>query len=222
MDHLNRARYYESGDLIIWKMPSFEVDQVTMDKMFAKVRKHQVLILDLRDDPGGSEDSLKYMLGQVFDHDVKVADRVARKETKPITAKSAGKSAFTGKLIVLINSQSGSAAELFARVVQLEKRGQIVGDQSAGAVMEARDFDEALGTDSKIYYGFSITSANLVMKDGKSLENMGVTPDEQVTPTAQDFANGMDPALAHAAQSAGATLDPASAGKIFSYEWPTL
>jgi C-terminal processing protease CtpA/Prc len=162
------------------------------------------------------------MLGQVFDHDVKLADRVSRKDTKPIIAKTAGHSAFAGKLIVLINSQSGSAAELFARVIQLEKRGQVIGDQSAGAVMEARDFDEFLGTDSKIYYGFSITSANLIMKDGKSLENTGVTPDEQIIPTAQNLAENNDPVLAHAFQAAGVTLDPTAAGKLFPYEWPSL
>jgi len=222
LDHLNRERFYESGDVLVWKMPSFEVDVTDMDKMLSKVRKHQTLILDLRDNPGGSEDSLKYMLGQVFDHDVKLADRVSRKDTKPIIAKTAGHSAFAGKLIVLINSQSGSAAELFARVIQLEKRGQVIGDQSAGAVMEARDFDEFLGTDSKIYYGFSITSANLIMKDGKSLENTGVTPDEQIIPTAQNLAENNDPVLAHAFQAAGVTLDPTAAGKLFPYEWPSL
>ena len=88
--------------------------------------------------------------------------------------------------------------------------------------MEARDFDEFLGTDSKIFYGFSITSANLIMKDGKSLENTGVTPDERVIPTAQDLADGKDPALTRAVQLAGGTLDPTAAGKLFPYEWPTL
>jgi len=222
MDHLNRERYYESGDLIVWKMPSFEVDVTDLEKMSSKVRKHQTLVLDLRDNPGGFEDSLKYMLGQVFDHDVTIADRVSRKDTKPIVSKTWGHAAFAGKLIVLVNSQSASAAELFARVIQLENRGQVIGDQSAGAVMEARDFDEFLGTDSKIFYGFSITSANLIMKDGKSLENTGVTPDERVIPTAQDLADGKDPALTRAVQLAGGTLDPTAAGKLFPYEWPTL
>jgi len=222
MDHLNRQRYYENGNVLLWKMPSFDIDTTDMDKMFSKVRKHQILVLDLRDNLGGSEDSLKYMLGQVFDHDVKLADRVSRKDTKPLMAKTTGHSAFAGKLIVLVNSQSASAAELFARVIQLEKRGKVIGDQSAGAVMEARDFDEFLGTDSKIFYGFSITSANLVMTDGKSLENTGVTPDEQMLPTAQDLADSKDPVLSHALQVEGVTLDPVPAGKLFPYEWPTL
>ncbi len=222
MDHLNRQRFYESGDVILWKMPSFEVDTTTMDKMFSKARKHQTLVLDLRNNPGGSEDSLKYMLGHVFDHDVKLADRVSRKETKPILAKTAGSSAFTGKLIVLVNSQSASAAELFARVVQLEKRGLVVGDQSAGAVMEAHDYDESVGTDAKVFYGLSITSANLLMSDGKSLENTGVVPDDNSLPTAADLADSKDPVLSHALQLAGIPMDPVAAARLFPYEWPDL
>jgi carboxyl-terminal processing protease len=203
-------------------MPSFEVDVPTMDKLFIKLHKHQTLILDLRDNPGGYVDSLKYMLGHVFDHDVKIADRISRKDTKPILAKTTGSSAFGGKLIVLVNSQSASAAELFARVVQLEKRGQVIGDQSAGAVMEARELPEWFGTDSKIFYGLSVTSANLLMTDGKSLENTGVTPDDKLLPTAAEVADGKDPVMSHALQLSGITLDSVAAGKLFPYEWPDL
>ena len=222
MDHLNRERYYENGDVLLWKMPSFEVDVPTMDKMFIKLHKYHTLVLDLRDNPGGYEDALKYMLGHVFDHDVKIADRVSRKDTKPIIAKTTGNSAFGGKLIVLINGESASAAELFARVIQIEKRGQVIGDQSEGAVMEAHDFDEWFGTDSKIYYGLSITAANLIMTDGKSLENTGVTPDDKQLPSATDLADSKDPVLSHALQAAGITMDPTAAGKLFPYEWPDL
>jgi C-terminal processing protease CtpA/Prc len=41
------------------------------------------LILDLRGNPGGSVATLEYLLGAMFDKDVKIADRVGRKENKP-------------------------------------------------------------------------------------------------------------------------------------------
>ncbi len=88
--------------------------------------------------------------------------------------------------------------------------------------MEAKDFEESTGTDYKVYYGLSITSANILMSDGKSLENVGVVPDEVMIPTATDLAAGKDPVLAHAVDLAGAKLDAGAAGKLFPYELPSL
>jgi C-terminal processing protease CtpA/Prc len=39
---------------------------------------------------------------------------------------------YPDKIIVLIDSNSASAAELFARVMQIEHRGVVMGDRSAG------------------------------------------------------------------------------------------
>jgi C-terminal processing protease CtpA/Prc len=221
-DHLNRERSVEKGDTLIWRMPSFNVEQMAVDKMFGQVRKHSTLVLDLRGNRGGSVEILRDMLGYVFEHDVKLADQVSRKDTKPLMVKGKGGMAFTGKLIVLVDSESASAAELFARVVQLEHRGQVIGDVSGGAVMEARDFTQSVGTDTRVFYGVSVTSANLVMTDGKSLENVGVIPDVKMLPTAADLAGGKDPALAQAAKLAGLTMMPEEAGKLFPFEWPSL
>jgi carboxyl-terminal processing protease len=220
-EDLNRGQFYETDNALFWKMPEFFLTQDVVDSFFSKVRKHKALVLDLRGNPGGAVDTLKNVLGNVFDHDVKIGDLVSRKDSKPEIAKSSG-GAFNGKLIVLVDSNSGSSAEIFARVVQLEHRGQVIGDRSAGAVMEARHFSESLGADTRVFYGFSVTIANLIMTDGKSLENIGVTPDETVLPTATDLAEGKDPALSRAAELAGTKLDPTVAGKIFPFEWPSL
>lgn len=218
-DHLVRQRWVDVADVMFWKMPEFFLEDHEVDRIFNDARKHKTLILDLRGNHGGAIATLDRMLGNVFDHDVKIADRIGRKELKPEVAKTRGNDVFSGKLIVLVDSVSASAAELFPRVVQLEHRGIVVGDQSAGAVMEAKHYSGSQGMDTRVFYGFSITEADLIMKDGKSLEHTGVTPDEIVIPTAKDLAAGSDPVLAHAAQRAGLNMDPVAAGKMFPFEW---
>jgi C-terminal processing protease CtpA/Prc len=65
----------------------------------------------------------------------------------------------------------------------------------------------------------AVTDADLMMTDGKSLEGVGVRPDELTLPSALDLAAGRDPILAHAARMAGLQLDAAAAGKLFPFEW---
>jgi hypothetical protein len=82
----------------------------------------------------------------VFDHDIKVGELKRRSETKPLVAKSRGKESFTGKLVVLIDSRSSSAAEIFARTIQTEKRGIVIGDRSAGLVMRCKTYEPSVRT----------------------------------------------------------------------------
>lgn len=218
-EHLNRARYAEFGDLTVLKVPEFSFSSGEVEGMLSRARKHQNLIIDLRGNPGGAVDTLKYLVGGMFDHEIKIADRLGRKDTKPEVAKPMH-NPFLGKLIVLVDARSASAAELFARVMQLEKRGVVMGDVTAGAVMEAKHYEEKTGADTVIFYGTSITEWDLIMKDGKSLEHVGVTPDELLLPNAHALALGVDPVLTRAAETLGIKISPEEAGKAFPYEWP--
>src|SRR5258708_17501049 len=163
-------------------MPGFSLDPTRGDDMMGKARKFPAIILDLRGNSGGRVDMLLRLIGNIFSEGTKVYDEKRRKETKEVDAKSIGKNAFTGKLVVLIDSGSASASEVFSRVIQLEKRGTIIGDRSAGAVMESRIFPHQLGVGVLVPFASSITVADLIMKDGISLEKVGVTPDILLTP----------------------------------------
>jgi C-terminal processing protease CtpA/Prc len=213
-----RQRWLEDRDVMIWKMPDFSIKDPEVDRIFSRVRRHKTLILDLRGDSVGAIVTLNRMVANLFDHDVKIADRVGRRVVRPETANTRGADIFNGKLLVLVDSGSASSAELFSRVVQLENRGT-VGDRTAGAAMEAERYWAWQGVDTIIYYSFSITEADWTMKDGKSLEHTGVTPDEIVIPTGQDLASGKDPVLARALELAGHKVDPVAAGKMFPFEW---
>jgi carboxyl-terminal processing protease len=215
--HRMRMRVVHLDDVGILKFPWFDYDADSFYGLSGKVRKDRALIVDLRGNPGGAVETLKYFVGMFFDHDVKLFDRVERKKTSPEVAKSEHHIYFPGKVIVLVDSESASAAEIFARVMQLEKRGTVIGDRTSGSVMEATSFYSAT---SGVDYGAEVTIANVIMTDGKSIEHRGVDPDEVAVPQPNDLESGRDPALARAAQELGVKISPEDAGKLFPYEWP--
>jgi C-terminal processing protease CtpA/Prc len=218
-EKVNAHRYVELGDdLFIWKMPAFDLSPDEVDKMIAKAEKRKALIIDMRGNPGGAVVSLQRLISSVIDHDVTIGDLKRRKNPGPLIAKGRSR-AFSGKLILLVDSESGSCAELFARVIQLEKRGVVLGDQTAGKVMLSVVYDHKTGTDTIIPYDVSVTDADVIMTDGKSLEKVGVTPDQMILTTVADLYANRDPVLSTAAAIAGVKIDPARAGAMFPVEW---
>ena len=211
---------YEDGDhLIIWKMPTFSLSTGTVDKAMDKIRKFNALILDLRGNGGGAVRTLERLTGYFFDNDLNVADLKGRKKIKPMVAKTRGKRTFKGTLVVLVDSESASASELFARVVQLEQRGVVIGDRTSGSVMQSRHYEHKMGVHRVFFYGASITNADVIMADGKSLEKVGVTPDEVILPTVNDLASEHDPVLARAMGLVGTEIEPKEAGALSFSEW---
>jgi len=216
----DRMRWVEVEDVMVLKFPHFAYSESEVDDVMKKARKRSGLVIDLRGNGGGSVETLRAFLGNFFDHEVKIGDRVTRNNTKAINAHSEGKHAFRNKLVIVTDSSSGSASEVLARVVQIEKRGVVVGDRSAGAVMEARHNQYKIGLGTILPYGASITEADLIMTDGKSLERVGVTPDEVLLPSGADLAAGCDPVLARAVELAGAKISPEAAHNLFPIQWP--
>jgi len=217
---MNEHRTYEvNKDIAIWRLPAFDLDPEEVDERVDKVKKYKTLIIDLRRNHGGLVDTLQRLVGNLFDREITIANMKLRKESKPMVAKVRGDGGFKGNVIVLVDSDSGSAAEILARVVQLEKRGTVLGDRTSGKVMRSRLYPHQIGLETVVFYGVSVTDADLLMGDGKSLENTGVAPDELLLPTAEDLRAQRDPVLARAVAVAGGTLDPAEAGKLFPFKW---
>ena len=213
-------RFNKVGNTLIWRMPSFVLAPEEVDSiMRGRVSQSSNLILDLRGNGGGYVVALEALTGYFVDQDTKIADLKGRKEMKPQMAKFKGKDVYRGKLAVLIDSESGSASELFARFIQLQKRGMVLGDQSAGAVMQSRSIPMKLGADSIVPFGISVTNADVIMGDGASLEHVGVTPDTKMLVTGADLAAGRDPVLAAALKLFGSDISPEDAGKLFPYNW---
>ena len=81
--------------------------------------------------------------------------------------------------------------------------------------MEAQQFLHQLASNVTYTYVDSITVADMIMSDGKSLERTGVMPDKILLPTATDLSNKLDSILSEAAREAGVALSPEDAGKLF-------
>lgn len=199
-------------ELIACKLYTFEVEPSVIDKMMKEVGEHKQMILDLRSNGGGLVDTLVHLTGYFFDHDVKIGKEIGRTSSVERIAKSRKAKAFKGKLVVLIDSRSASAAEVFARIVQIEKRGQLVGDASAGKVMTSTQY--ALDTEP-VFGEINVTIGDLVMSDGQRLEGTGVVPDFPNLPNGRHLSEGSDPALAFAASLCGMVLSKEEAGHFY-------
>jgi C-terminal processing protease CtpA/Prc len=102
-----------------------------------------------------------------------------------------------------------------ARLLQIEKRGVVIGDHTAGAVMTAAIFPHTIGIDRLVFFATTVTIGDVRMTDGGALEHVGVTPNEVVLPTGADLASKRDPALARAIERLGGTMTPEQAGRLY-------
>jgi C-terminal processing protease CtpA/Prc len=207
-----------NDELIACRLESFSIDKKYINKMMAEIEPFKKLILDLRGNGGGYIRIMEYLTGHFFDREVKIGTQVTRSERAAVVAKPQKERSFKGELLILTDSRSGSASEVFSRVMQLEKRGKVVGDVSAGAVMASIRLGYGSGRGMISYrlavYSLSVTVADLIMSDGNRLENVGVIPDYPFGPSGKAFAEKIDPVLAYAANLSGAKLTSEEAGNF--------
>jgi C-terminal processing protease CtpA/Prc len=209
-----------SPDVMAIRIQYFLQTGHDVDALFTKARRYKKLIIDLRGCHGGLVDSVHAYLEHIFSQDVNIGKTVERGKVTPQTIKGNANNAFTGDLVVLVDSETASGGEIFARVVQLEKRGTIVGDHTSGLTMESIMIPHRTGINPVYFYGASVTVADTVMADGKSVERIGVQPDQVFLPSPADIAAHRDHVLSFAASLVGVQLTPDQAAKVFPPEKP--
>lgn len=169
----------------------------TFYKMFLKgkvddIKKSRAVIIDLRGNPGGAVDSLTYLCSFFESEPTVIANMVGRKKSEPIKVKPRRPN-LSGPLFILVDSQSASAAEIFARHFQRTGRAVVIGDTTSGRVNISRSYEYKVGMDVAIYYGLQVAMARAVLPDGEELEKRGVTPDKVCIPTEEDLREEHDP-----------------------------
>ena len=146
------------------------------------------IILDLRDNPGGTLDAAVSVASQFLkDGNVLYAlDSNGQKETYAVKA---GGLATDLPLAVLVNSNSASSSEVVAGALQDHGRGVLIGTKTfgKGSVNHFRQLSDG----SAIY----ITIGRWYTPNGRQIEGNGLTPDIVVERTQQDIEQGKDPQL---------------------------
>ena len=99
------------------------------------------------------------------------------------------KNGYRGQLVVLIDAETQSAAEMFAAGLQASGRAVVVGQRSAGATLPSAA--KELPTGAILQYAF----ADFVGGDGRIIEGIGVEPTLSVKLTRRQLLAGRDPQL---------------------------
>ena len=201
-----KHRDYE-GNVGYLKLRAFMLSGGDVDSMVNKVKSASAVIIDLRGNGGGARETLSSLAGYFTDQPYEMANQVGRDKTEGLRLKPQHPK-ISMPVFVMIDSESASASEMFARDMQIRKRATLVGDTSGGRVNMAKMFWEKVGAYDMVGFGTEIAVSRVVMENGDELENHGVTPDEFCIPTAQDLHQEKDPCLDRA-------LDLARAARRF-------
>jgi C-terminal processing protease CtpA/Prc len=218
------SRFVETGGVLVWKLASFEKRGRSIQEGVARARRYPAVVVDLRGNGGGDSDALRRFTGAFFPDPapITLGWLRSRRGLRALTAERWSRhQGFTGRLVVVVDSDSASASEVFARTVQLRGRGTVVGDRTAGAVMLSRTHVMVTSRDRRfVPYAVSVTEAAVEMPGGTPLGRSGVVPDEVVLPTPEEMRAGHDPALARAVSLAGGALGAETAGRLFAASDP--
>lgn len=215
-----RGLFADAGDVLVWRLAAFDKDGKSIAEGVERARRARALVLDLRGNSGGDAGALRRLIGAFFHPPgpIVVGWLESRGRLRPLAAPLWPRDrGFTGPLVVVVDSDSASAAEVFARTVQLKQRGTVVGDRTGGAVMLARTHVRMQARDNRLVaYAVSVTEADVIMPDGSTLEKAGLVPDVTVLPTADDLRARADPALARAVELAGRALSSEAAARLLA------
>lgn len=130
------------------------------------------LIVDLRSNPGGNLDTVCDILDLMLPEGLIVYTEDKNGEREEYTSDEENQ--FDKPLVVMMNSYSASASEIFAGAIQDYGLGQIVGTQSYGKGVVQSVFDLQDGTSVKL------TIAEYFTPNGRSIDGEGITPDVEV------------------------------------------
>lgn len=136
-----------------------------------KQQKVDGIIIDLRNNPGGSLEEVVKMLGQVIKSGPVVQIRDGNGQITVFDDPDGGQQLYDGPLAVMINLASASASEIYSAAIQDYGRGIVIGSTTTGkGTAQAQRDDLAYGQ-------ATLTQRKFYRITGGSTQNKGVIPD---------------------------------------------
>jgi carboxyl-terminal processing protease len=144
------------------------------------------LVLDLRNDPGGLLDASVDVSSKFLPKDSLVVYLQGRQKTdRKDFLTTSTETPRNYPIVVLVNTGSASASEIVSGALQDSKRALIVGTQTFGKGSVQTVFPLEGGG------GLRLTTAKYYTPSGRSIQNVGITPDIEVKlPAIKDVKNG--------------------------------
>jgi len=202
----------ENSGIGYFHLRAFDMEPETASSWATLMGNAKGVIVDLRGNFGGRLDTLVAFANKFTTEPTVMGDLIGRKKTEPIKLKPA-RGAYSVPMIILVDSQSASAAEMFARHFQRVKRAIVIGDKTSGAVVASKTFSEQLGAERVVPFAIQISTSKVIFPDNENLEARGVQPDQMCVPTGDELRSNRDlcytVAMQALAKQLGINLPPA-------------
>jgi carboxyl-terminal processing protease len=160
--------------------PNYRSATRDVSRLLAQLKKEKVdgILIDLRNNGGGSLSEAVDLTGLFIDEGPVVQQRNARGEVRIERDQQSGL-AWAGPLAVLINRGSASASEIFAAAIQDYGRGLVIGETSygKGTVQTVVDLNEVAKEDKAQLGELKMTIAQFFRINGGTTQLRGVSPD---------------------------------------------
>jgi carboxyl-terminal processing protease len=212
----DKYHYSERPDGIGYvEFRGFPNNMELLDGLVGKIKNSKAVLVDLRGNPGGSVNALAATAGHFDPETSTLIDMVGRKKTETVKVKP-HQPLLSGPMFILVDSETASAGEIFARHFQVSGRAKVIGDQTSGQVVAAHFSSEKMGLDYAVMYGLEISGARVIFPGGEELEKRGVTPDIKCLPTREQLLQKQDMcrALAYSLARKALSLPEESDNKI--------
>lgn len=171
-----------------------------------KMKNTPGLIVDLRNNGGGSGAMVQRLLEQFF-KEKQTGMTASTRDGKPIKVffmpiielepflKGVGENAYTKPVVVLTNESSASASEIFSVIMKESGRATIIGQRTCGCLTAYMGLADVPGGAQMAY-----SEVGYKTKNGTRVEGEGVTPNIEVKLTQEDILLNRDRVLERAVQ----------------------